>query len=318
MIEWPAETIINIGYLEIEGRVRPEKTSCMERRKFIRNTMLSAVAVSAHGYVQFNGLQFEGDCATTTDILGPFYRPEAPIRSNMLVKGSKGQLVTVMGQVKHKDCKTPLKNACVELWHCDEKGVYDNESEAFNYRARTFCDDKGNYEFKTIIPVPYDVGNGHFRPAHYHMLISADGYQALITQLYFTGDKYLADDSSAKSPAAKSRILDIKNGSGGVKMVSFDVTMLEKVPADESVLNRLSGDYTRSDNGKVETFYKKAGLLWIKDTESINGGYPMEYLGNNSFGGYGSSHKLTFTPTKEGPVQLAYSGNRSSWSAVKK
>lgn len=290
----------------------------MERRKFIKNTMLSAMAVSAHGYVQFNGQQFEGDCATTTDILGPFYRPEAPIRSNMLVKGSKGQLVTVKGKVKHKDCKTPLKNACVELWHCDEKGVYDNESEAFNYRARTFCDDKGNYEFKTIIPVPYDAGGGNFRPAHYHMLISAEGYQALVTQLYFTGDKHLSGDTAASSPAAKNRILDVKDGSGSVKIVSFDVTMMENVPADESVLNRLSGDYVRADNGKTETFYKKAGLLWVKSSGSINGGYPLVYFGNNSFGGYGSANKLTFTPNKDGSIQLGFSGKSASWAAVKK
>lgn len=279
--------------------------------------MLSAMAVSAHGYVQFDGQHFVGDCATTTDILGPFYRPEAPVRSNMLVKGSKGQLVVVKGKVKHKDCKTPLKNACVELWHCDEKGVYDNESADFNYRARTYCDDQGNYEFKTIIPVPYDAGGGNFRPAHYHMLVSAEGYQALITQLYFTGDKHIKDDGSASSPAAKSRILDIKDGNG-IKTVSFDVTMLEKIPADESVLNRLSGDYKRADNGQVHSFYKKAGLLWIKDSGSINGGYPLEYLGNNSFGAYGAAHSFTFKPTSDGAIELNYAGKKASWAAVKK
>lgn len=278
--------------------------------------MLSAMAVTTHGYVKFNGENFEGDCATTTDILGPFYRPEAPVRSNMMVKGTTGQVIMLKGKVKHKDCTTPLKNACVELWHCDEKGVYDNESADFRYRARTYCDDKGNYEFKTIIPVPYDVGDGTIRPAHFHMLISAPGYQALITQLYFNGDPNNAKDPSASAPSAKNRTLDIKDEKGA-KAVTFNVSMREKLPPDESVLNRLSGTYTRTEKKDIE-FYKKAGMLWIKDSESINGGYALEYLGNNTFEVYGSSHKFEFRPETDGSVKLVYSGKSNSWTAVKK
>ncbi|HSF46310.1 MAG TPA: hypothetical protein VLA58_09880 [Chitinophagaceae bacterium] len=289
----------------------------MERRKFIRNTMFTAMAVTTHGYVKFNGENFEGDCATTTDILGPFYRPEAPVRTNMLVKGTTGQVVLLKGKIKQKDCTTPLKNACVELWHCDEKGVYDNESADFRYRARTYCDDKGNYEFKTILPVPYDVGSGNFRPAHFHMLISAPGYQALITQLYFNGDPHNAKDPSASSPSAKHRTLDIKEEKAGVKAVTFNVSMREKLPPDETVLNRLSGTYTRPGE-KDTVFYKKAGMLWIKDPESINGGYAMEYIGNNSFEIYGSSVKMEFTPGSDGSVTLKFSGGSQTWTAVKK
>jgi protocatechuate 3,4-dioxygenase beta subunit len=275
------------------------------------------MAVTTHGYVKFNGENFEGDCATTTDILGPFYRPEAPIRSNMMVKGTTGQVVMLKGKIKHKDCTTPLKNACVELWHCDEKGVYDNESADFRYRARTYCDDKGNYEFKTIIPVPYDVGDGTIRPAHFHMLISAPGYQALITQLYFNGDPHNAKDPSASSPSAKNRTLDIKDEKGGVKAVTFNVSMREKLPPDESVLNRLSGTYARSGE-KDTVFYKKAGMLWVQDPESINGGYALEYAGNNTFEVYGSTDKFEFKPATDGSVQLVYTDSRKSWTAVKK
>ena len=135
----------------------------------------------------------------------------------MRIENAAGQLVILSGQVKHKDCKTPLKNACVELWHCDGAGVYDNDSPDFKYRAKTYCDENGNYNFKTIIPVPYDVGNGNIRPAHYHMMVSAEGYQSLITQLYFTGDPHLSKDPSASSSAAKRRILEINNGTNGRK-----------------------------------------------------------------------------------------------------
>ena len=293
----------------------------MQRRTFIKDTALTAMAVSAVGFIRFNGTNYEGDCETTTDILGPYYRPNAPVRSDMRIKNDVGQLVELSGLVKHKDCKTPLKGACVELWHCDGKGVYDNESPDFKYRAKTYCDEKGNYSFKTIVPVPYDVGNGTTRPAHFHLMISAEGYQSLITQLYFTGDPNIEKDSSASSPLAKRRILDIKNDDSGNKNVWFNITMLEKLPADGAVMDRLAGTYTRSDNKKAE-FYKKDKLFWIKNENSINGGLPLEYTGNNTFEDYGLQTKYQFEIQKDGSIKLLFGGidwrkNKVSWEAVK-
>jgi protocatechuate 3,4-dioxygenase beta subunit len=293
----------------------------MQRRTFIKDTALTAMAVSAAGFVRFNGTSFEGDCETTTDILGPFYRPNAPIRSDMRIAGEKGQKVVLQGQVKHKDCKTPLKGATVELWHCSAEGVYDNDSPDFKYRAKTYCDEKGNYSFKTVLPVPYDVGDGSVRPAHFHMLISAAGYQTLITQLYFNGDKHIEKDPSASSPAAKRRILDVKNDGTGGKTVWFNITMMDKLPADAAVIDRLVGTYKKT-NGKTEEFYKKDGMLWIKDAESINGGYPLEYSGNNTFENYGQESKYLFTIQNGGTVKLSYTGltwtrQKEGWEAMK-
>ncbi|HKO82225.1 MAG TPA: hypothetical protein VJU78_17575 [Chitinophagaceae bacterium] len=295
----------------------------MKRRAFIKDTAFCAVAVSAVGYIRFNGENFEGDCETTTDILGPFYRPDAPVRSNMRLKNVPGQLVVLSGQIKHKDCKTPLDNAVVELWHCDGKGVYDNDSPDFNYRAKTYCDKNGRYSFKTIIPVPYTVGNGVIRPAHFHMMISAKGYQSLITQLYFTGDKHIATDASASLPAAKRRILDIKKAENGENAIFFDVTMMESLPADVAVIDRLVGSYALvSDNKKQKEFYRRDNLLWIKNSESINGGYPLQYTGNNTFEYYGWPSKYQFTPQPDGSVKLLFNGTgrdktKETWEAVK-
>jgi len=296
----------------------------MDRRIFIRNTALFAVSVSASGFIRFNGTNYEGDCETTTDILGPFYRPNAPLRADMRIAGDIGQKVVLSGQIKHKDCTTPLKNACVELWHCDAKGVYDNASPDFKYRAKTYCDDKGNYRFESILPVPYDVGDGTIRPAHFHMMITAEGYQALITQLYFSGDKHIATDTWASSPTAKKRILNIKDGTGGVKDVSFDVTMLEKIPADAAVIDRLAGAYLKTDSSKKSVeFFKRESLLWIKNAESINGGYPLQYIGDNTFEAYGENPaKYHFIPQSDGSIKLSFSRvnkekKKTSWDAVK-
>ena len=110
----------------------------------------------------------------------------SPVRSSLVLKGEKGDPITLAGKILHDDCTTPYKNAKIELWHCDSNGVYDNESADFKYRGTVYTDKKGNYSFKTILPVPYGSGD-NYRPAHFHLMITAEGYQPLVTQLYFTG-----------------------------------------------------------------------------------------------------------------------------------
>ena len=49
----------------------------MKRRTFLKTSALSAIAVSATGFVRLEGDRYVGDCETTSDILGPFYRPDS-------------------------------------------------------------------------------------------------------------------------------------------------------------------------------------------------------------------------------------------------
>jgi catechol 1,2-dioxygenase len=258
----------------------------MQRRDFIKNTALSAIAISATGFVRFNGERYEGDCATTSDILGPFYRPDSPVRKNLVVKGEKGDPVELLGRVLHNDCSTPYKNAKVELWHCDGAGVYDNESADFKYRGTTYTDKKGHYSFKTILPVPYDVGGGNFRPAHFHLMITAEGYQPLVTQLYFTGDPWLEKDSSSASPTAKKRILGVKIAKNGAKKVEYTVSMADKLMVEPAGLGLMAGVYLKESKkeDKMELLVEDR-QLWMKGDKQNGMPYGMnfEFTGNNTF-----------------------------------
>lgn len=280
----------------------------MRRRDFIKNTAFSAVAVSAFGFIRFDGVHYVGDCETTTDILGPFYRPDSPVRNNLVVKGEAGELVELSGIVKHKDCVTPYKNAKIELWHCDAKGVYDNNSDEFRHRGTTYCDDNGHYSFQTILPVAYDTGAGFVRPAHFHLMITAAGYQPLVTQLYFTGDKYIPKDSSASSPLAKKRILSVKTNPNGTKTVKYDISMSEQLAANPADIDKLTGIYTHeSDNNKKIELAKRNNVLWMKNEVF---GRDFVYNGNNSFE-YpgmppGTYEKLSFNLLATGDVKLLY------------
>jgi len=253
----------------------------MQRRTFLKDSALCAVAVSASGFIRFDGKKYVGDCETTTDILGPFYRPGSPVRNNLLMKGAPGTIMELTGTILHNDCITPFKNAKIELWHCDNKGVYDNNSDDYRYRGTSFSDNKGRYSFRTIIPVPYDTGQGMVRPAHFHLMITAEGYQPFVTQLYFSGDANISKDSYASSPAAKRRILKIQTSKDGAKKVLFDVGMSGKLAAEPAVIDKLTGTYVdKNDKTKTIELFKKNNLLWMKNQVF---GENLDYTGNNTF-----------------------------------
>jgi len=252
----------------------------MKRRDFIKTTAFSAVAISTTGFIRFDGKQYSGDCETTSDILGPYYRPNSPVRNNLRRKGDSSELVELSGYIRHSDCSTPYKKAKVELWHCDLKGVYDNQSEEFRYRGTAFTDENGYYSFQTIFPVAYS-GPGFIRPAHYHLMITAEGYQPLITQLYFKGDEHIKDDVYASSPNAKRRILDVEKPDNGIMKVRYDVGMAEVLLLEAASIDKLAGKYTQTnDKTKAIELFSFQNRLWIKN-EAF--GSKFEYAGNNRF-----------------------------------
>jgi catechol 1,2-dioxygenase len=253
----------------------------MQRRNFIKNTALCAVAVSASGFISFDGISYVGDCETTTDILGPFYRPGSPVRNNLVIKGDLGDLIELSGSIKHKDCVTPYKKARIELWHCSSKGVYDNESGEYRYHCTAFSGDNGNYSFKTILPVPYEIGSGQFRPAHFHIMITAEGYQPLVTQLYFVGDVYVTKDSSSSSPNAKRRILTVQTRKDGTKKVIYNVGMSDTLALEPTAIDKLTGVYSdEKDKTQTVELFASNNELWMKNEVY---GQKFNYMGNNTF-----------------------------------
>ncbi|MBT8183602.1 MAG: hypothetical protein KJN76_02075 [Eudoraea sp.] len=276
----------------------------MKRRTFTRLSGLCAVAVTTTGFVKFDGNTYVGDCETTSDILGPFYRPGSPERNNLVIEGETGQLTELSGIIRHKDCSTPYAGAKIELWHCSASEIYDNESDEFRYRGTTYCDQNGKYHFTTQMPVPYDAGGGNYRPAHFHLLISAPGYQSLITQIYFVGDPYLKTDDYSANAAAKKRILDIVE-KDGVNYVTFNCNMNDKLKASFDALDKIVGTYKESDKGQKLAFFSHNGLLCRKN--EVFGEY-YEYVGNNTFSYSGmpdgQEDKFHFELKAEGDIVL--------------
>jgi protocatechuate 3,4-dioxygenase beta subunit len=118
--------------------------------------------------------------ATPAQTEGPFFKAGSPGRADLVEPGSKARAVELTGFVLTRGCN-PVARAVVDLWHADERGAYD--TKGYRYRGRVYTDEKGRYQFRTIVPALYPG-----RTRHYHVNVAAGGKLLLTTQLYFPGE----------------------------------------------------------------------------------------------------------------------------------
>lgn len=276
----------------------------MQRRTFIKNSTLTVISVTAFGSLHWNGQHFEGDTVTTTDILGPFYRPGAPLRTNLRVPNTNGTPIVLKGFIFKEDGKTPINNAFVEIWHCDEHEFYDNASDEYKYRGGQKTNAGGKYEFKSILPVPYKANptdEASWRPAHIHMRVSVPNQQDLITQLYFKDGKYVGTDRWASDPNAVNRILPITKNKSGESEIIFNVIMSKEIPLDKKVYDKVTGLYDIG-NGNVCEFIRNDDLLFMKQNGQLRAS--LKYIGHNTFEGGIGFPKVSFELEQGGAVKV--------------
>lgn len=167
---------------------------------------------------------------TEYTILGPFHRPDAPefpFSANMAGNIS-GDSVIMKGRVMSQS-GPPIPRAMLDVWQADAEGFYDLQMPDVNamaLRGIFHTDAEGNYAIRTIkpkyYPIPDDgpvgqmltaMGRHPYRPAHVHFMVSAEGYQAVTTELFVSGDPYL--DSDAVFGVRESLVVPfVQNDSG--------------------------------------------------------------------------------------------------------
>ena len=294
----------------------------MKRRTFIKQTSLTALSISAFGAIQWNGKSFIGDSPTTTDILGPFYRPGSPIRSNIVPLGSKGIPLRLSGVVYMENGKTPHDNALIEIWQCNENQEYDNSSDDYLCRGALRTGKDGKYEFSTIIPVPYKANpknEASWRPAQIHMRVSSPSQQDLITQIYFKGDKYIDTDTSSSAPESANRILEITTNTKNEKQVVFDVIMSKTFPLNDQVYKKIEGLYRTdekiADSERIFEFARKDDILFVKLKGQLVAG--LKYIGENTFEGGMGYPKVKFDLQQGGNVKASIEMRNVKYAAEK-
>jgi len=185
---------------------------------------------------------------THQDILGPFWAGGAPFRGKVTAPHAPGKLMIMRGRIWSHHTKKPLPNAVIDVWQANHQGVYDFQTSkrpdsrpslptARNYsggkqptksdfqnRIRLVTDEEGYYEYETIKPAAYGVGDST-RPSHIHYMVQAAGHATVITQCYFKGDPHIAKDPwASKSPLIIS-LQKTRNEFGQYLTGQFDLVL---------------------------------------------------------------------------------------------
>jgi protocatechuate 3,4-dioxygenase beta subunit len=129
---------------------------------------------------------------------GPFYPNKLPLDTDNDLIIINDKLTPAVGEITHLTGRIlsptgePIRNALVEIWQCDGKGVYIHTSDSepkkdqrdtnFQGFGRFMTGSTGEYYFRTIKPVPYPG-----RTPHIHYKIKHGGKELLVTQCYIKG-----------------------------------------------------------------------------------------------------------------------------------
>jgi catechol 1,2-dioxygenase len=158
-------------------------------------------------------------------LVGPFFRAGSPFRAkgeSTASADTPGKRVRITGKVFDFATKSPIRDAVLDTWQAANDGLYENQDEQqpeYNLRGRFRSDANGEFELialmPTAYPVPTDGPCGELlraakrppdRPAHIHFIVSAPGFETLVTQIFVNGDEQIEED--AVFTASKNMIGD--------------------------------------------------------------------------------------------------------------
>ena len=174
---------------------------------------------------------------------GPFYPDKLPLDTDNDLLVINDALTPGVGEITHLtgrvlDVKgNPVRNAVVEIWQCDGKGVYlhsldskpkeKQQDKNFQGFGRFATGSKGEYYFRTIKPVPYPG-----RTPHIHFAVKVKGKKELVTQCYIKDHPGNDRDGvlrSIRDEKARASILvdfaPIKESKVGELAAKFDIVM---------------------------------------------------------------------------------------------
>ena len=161
------------------------------RRRFLRHVALGSAALWT-----IPGLYAEALQLTPAQTEGPFYPKPLPLDTDNDLLVVNDGLTPAAGVVTYMSGRIldgrgdPVRNALVEIWQCDDHGVYlhpgsdngSNRDKGFQGFGRFLTGSSGEYLFRTIRPVPYPG-----RTPHIHYKVKRGGRELLTTQCYIKG-----------------------------------------------------------------------------------------------------------------------------------
>lgn len=151
--------------------------------------------------------------ATENTVFGPFHVAGAPERAmgDVISLDGKGESCLYEGRVIDLH-GNPIEGARVDVWSDNADGFYDVQQPGiqpkWNNRGIFTTGADGKYWFVGIKPVSYPIpddgpvgkmlgslGRHPYRPAHMHYLVTAPGFQKLVTHTFVGDDPYITSDA---------------------------------------------------------------------------------------------------------------------------
>ncbi|MSR58311.1 MAG: intradiol ring-cleavage dioxygenase [Planctomycetaceae bacterium] len=205
------------------------------RRGFLSGLAFGAAALTAKGAFAEELLR------TPAQTEGPFYPTKLPLDTDNDLIVLNDDLTPAVGTITHLTGKIvdmkgdPIRNAVVEIWQCDNNGVYlhsgssnrDKYDTNFQGFGRFLTGSTGEYYFRTIKPVPYPG-----RAPHIHVMVKVKGQEKFTTQCYVKGEAGNEKDGiwkSLRDPKARDAVTidfaPIKDSRIGELAAQFEIVL---------------------------------------------------------------------------------------------
>lgn len=143
-----------------------------------------ALSPATRAEAQAAGLIATSVCSLFPETMeGPFYVDPRLVRRD-ITEGRAGVPLSLRMQVVEADC-APIRNARVDVWHCDAQGLYSgfNGDDGTFLRGTQASDARGLVSFSTIYPGWYPG-----RTTHIHFKVFLGREDVMTGQIFFPDD----------------------------------------------------------------------------------------------------------------------------------
>ncbi|MDR4507455.1 MAG: protocatechuate 3,4-dioxygenase [Candidatus Brocadiaceae bacterium] len=228
------------------------------RRTFLKNLSLGTIAFGTTGVLAENLFSAGPEVLTGVGVLtprqteGPFYPDKMPSDTDNDLLVINESITPAAGEVTHLTGRVlsltgePVQNTVVEIWHVDNNGIYlhtrcpkrERHDKNFQGFGRSITSSSGEYYFRTIKPVPYNLGVK--RTPHIHFIVRKGDKRLLTTQMYIKGHPWNKTDfvfQGIQGKEAREAVLvefkPVSGSKAGELKAHFDI-VLDRTPEDPS------------------------------------------------------------------------------------
>ncbi len=210
------------------------------RRQLLRGASTAAAGLLIPSFWNVPGAFAEALTLTPRQTEGPFYPDRLPLDTdNDLIIINDG-ITPAIGEITHLSGRIfdskgqALRNALVEIWQVDGKGVYLHTADRHAQRDANFqgfgrflTGSSGEYYFRTVKPVAYPG-----RTPHIHFKVKLPGQSDFTTQCYIKGHPQNERDgvlSRIREPGLRESVMidfaPVKESKLGELAARFDIVL---------------------------------------------------------------------------------------------